>query len=117
MKVMTTVLAVFLLANLSTRSAMAETIRGVAICAAECNTESLQILNHDEAIVGKIYYAKATPENLSNTLLCISHAKTIQVTSNRLTDYSLSSCVDALVGKYYGKKVDLITDATTDQSD
>ncbi|MBY0415185.1 MAG: hypothetical protein K2Q18_13525 [Bdellovibrionales bacterium] len=83
----------------------AQSIIGVAVCAAECNTESLRIKGHDSAIVGTIFYADATEENLNNTNVCLSQAKKVRVYSNRLTDLSLNTCIAALSGKYFGKPV------------
>jgi hypothetical protein len=90
---------------------MAEQINGVAVCAARCNTESLEISGHNEASVGKVYYAEATSDNLSNTLYCLSNAKEVDVISNRLSDDSLIACSEAMLGKFYGKKVDIDTQA------
>ena len=98
---------VILFGLVSSLPALANTVRGVTICAATCQTESLGILNHDEAIVGKIYYAEATEENRTNTNYCLSNAKKMTVKSNRMTDDSLKACASAMLGMYFGKKVDL----------
>ena len=93
----------------SSLPAMAKTVRGVTICAASCQTESLGIRSHSDAVVGKIYYAEASEENRTNTLYCLSNAKTVTVTSNRMGDESIKACASAMLGMYYGKKVDLRT--------
>ncbi|MDD4976504.1 MAG: hypothetical protein PHY93_19265 [Bacteriovorax sp.] len=90
----------------------ASTIRGVLICATECNSEILGHQGHSDAYVGKIYYANATPENSSNNNECLNNAKTIEVHSNRMDDHSLKNCANALMGKYDGIKVDLEAFAT-----
>jgi hypothetical protein len=93
---------------------MADQIKGVAVCAARCNTESLEIFAHSEAYVGVVYYAEATAENLTNTNNCIAHAKTVDIISNRMTDESLQTCADVMLSKFYGKKVDI--DTATERS-
>ena len=98
---------VVLFGLVSSLPALAKTVRGVTICAASCQTESLGIRNHDEATVGKIYYAEATEENRTNTNFCLSNSKAITVTSNRMTDESIKACASAMLHMYFGKKVDL----------
>lgn len=83
--------------------------QNVTICAAQCANESLDITGHNEANIGKIYYATATAANMENTNVCLQNSRVIKVTSNRLGDYSFNSCVDALVGKYAGKAVTINT--------
>jgi hypothetical protein len=96
---------------------MATTIKGVAICAAKCNSESLGIVSHDEAKIGTIYYAKATKENLTNTNVCLSNSKTLKITSNRFQDDSLKTCADAVTGKFFGKKVTINTESERSTED
>ena len=101
--------------NLSLASA--EQIKGVTICAAECNSESLGVYPVGQALVGTIYYAKATPETTRATGVCLSQSSKVSVVSNRMTDESSLACVDALLGKYFGKVVDIDTETQRSEED
>ncbi|WP_413575320.1 hypothetical protein ACLVWU_13500 [Bdellovibrio sp. HCB290] len=84
-----------------------EAIRNVAICAATCGNEVLGIDGHERAIVGKIYYALATAENLVNPKVCLAKARNVLVVSDRHSSQAFESCLNALTGKYTGKAVDI----------
>lgn len=94
------ILLAVLALNLTT--VMAEQIKGVYLCAAQCNSESLAMYPMGEASVGQIYYAEK-PED------CVPSPKSIDIVSNRMTDDSLIACTEVLLNKYYGKKVDINT--------
>ncbi len=108
---------IFLSFTLGAISAKAEKIKGVAICSAQCNSEVLGIHGHDNATIGIVYYAIATEENLKNTLACQDAAKEVKISSNRMSDGSLLSCMDALSDKYFGQKVDLDTEYSVEDDD
>lgn len=109
---LTTAIIFFLIFNVE-----AKTIRNVTICAAKCNSESLSIVNHDEASVGWLYIAPAIPANMENSNVCLQSSKKIQIISNRLSDNSLNACIDALQKKYFGKRVNVITDYSSGSDD
>ena len=103
----------------STSLAMADSnVRNVTVCAAECSSEVLNHLDHDSALVGKIYYAPATEENKTNKAACVSNSKTIEVLSNRRDDaLSLKTCIKALRGNYDGETVELMPETSAGDSD
>ena len=97
--------------------ASAEQLKGVTICAAECNSESLGVFPVGQALVGTIYYATATPETTNATGVCLSQSSKVSVISNRMTDESSVACVNALLGKYFGKVVDIDTETQRSEED
>lgn len=117
MKSLFTIAMVFSAAASMQNIQASENIKGVTICAAECYSESLNIRGHNESVVGIIYYAKATKDNMSNTNVCISESKPVEVISNRLSDKSIDSCLDAITGKYYGKKVNMIPNKISEEGE
>jgi hypothetical protein len=94
------ILSALILLNMKTSGALE--IKNVKICATTCNSESLAPISHDVASVGTIYYTKKSDCN---------YPEAIEVFSNRLTENSLNSCLDALMGKYEGQLVDFNTAA------
>lgn len=102
------ILKILIMFSLS-HSSLALTIKNAMICNVSCNSESLHIIHHDKAMVGKIYYADESEFKNPKGNPCVKNIKTVKIFSDRLIEESLKSCVDVLMGKFRGR-VDMDTD-------
>ena len=96
-------------------------IKGVTICGAACNNGFLNTISNTSASYGSIFYSKFTTRNATNTTACLTSAEELSLAGDRNnveTPYGIKEqeCASIMMGKYYGKKVDLTVERLSDRT-
>lgn len=107
-----------LLFSLITTANATPITEGAIICSASCSSSGKKI-DHDTISSGIIYFSNFNDENSINSDSCLLNAVALPIASNRSTSeldfgINLKECSNIMMGKYLGKKVDLILEEQSD---